>query len=1042
MNLLINVKERCAKSRVYGLGLLVLCAAVGVVCSVNLNRPDQVSSDALHAEAGLTQGDCASLNHCGHAHADHQLSQAKQVIVNHSARVVDSKPGDQLELSFGEELKLRGTVTVTKDAAEGRRAITMSLVGQQGSVYWLEDTQGGVIGNVILTENGENQVYKFTGRGGQWLLQEIPFQHYICASGVTDESVGMPMSDAPFTAAGVSAIVPLLNSRASAEACVYLDFDGEVVSGTRWLNGATINAEESGHSEAEIRQMWDIVSEDMRPFDLNVTTDRAVFDAAPVNRRMHVIITPTKDAEPSAGGVAYLQSFYDGSVDPCWVFVLDVNDGAIAVSHEVGHTFGLRHDGLGAQEYHPGNGTWGPIMGAPYGHSVVNWSEGNYTNNTNTEDDLAMISSTQTNGFGYREEDYGDSNAEAHQLGGAGAGDVSVTGVISTTDDVDVFSFQTNGGVTTLSALNTSAATNMNIQASLYDDSGNVIGTSEAPGYTASITETLDPGVYYFHVEGIADGSPDASGFNDYGSLGQYGITGNIEGLGGLIIDIVDPVPEAVSILAGNGLVLRATVAGTGHTSVWTQVGGPAGGVAKFDPADALTTRATFTQPGLYTLRFTAASDGLVSQTEMQVSVEAPGDARMFANRGPAITISSPEEYYSHEGALNGRAVDDGIPAATIPATEWLVLSGTATIANPTVSIPEITFKDSLPNVIALESSDGEIRTFKEMTVKAVFESRKVVASGTPARWSIPLSNDLGMAWVAPAFDDSTWAMAKTGLGFNSNDDYLIWIGEGGNLKAAMKGKSPSAFIRIPFSLPTMNYVSGLMLKMKYNDGFVAYINGVEVARRNVPAGPLAWNSTAGTLRSFADVVIPDEIDLNGAAARDSLVAGENVLAIHGLNKSKKGAQFLIDPVFEAGIIASPYLAFIEQYGLDLLPGGDKDGDGLLNFVEHALRTDPTVHNVETPLVPQANGSMKITLPLDMPQDIDYIIEQSLDVVTWTQVASKHGMAPWDGFALSVSVDSITNERITYNLRTLKAVPQAFFRLRFNLRGPEAPPAP
>ena len=101
-----------------------------------------------------------------------------------------------------------------------------------------------------------------------------------------------------------------------------------------------------------------------------------------------------QDAAPGAGGVAYFNSFYDGSVDPCWCFNLGTGSAAQTVSHEIGHTFGLSHDGLTSQndpEYHRGNGTWGPIMGAPFGLNVVTWSDGNYEGNTNTEDDLAII---------------------------------------------------------------------------------------------------------------------------------------------------------------------------------------------------------------------------------------------------------------------------------------------------------------------------------------------------------------------------------------------------------------------------------------------------------------------------------------------------------------------------------------------------------------------------------------------------------------------------------------------------------------------------
>lgn len=55
------------------------------------------------------------------------------------------------------------------------------------------------------------------------------------------------------------------------------------------------------------------------------------------------------------------------------------------------------------------------------------------------------------------------------------------------------------------------------------------------------------------------------------------------------------------------------------------------------------------------------------------------------------------------------------------------------------------------------------------------------------------------------------------------------------DIETAMKGVNPSVFIRIPFDVANPSLVDTLRLKMKYNDGFVAYLNGVEVIKRNAP---------------------------------------------------------------------------------------------------------------------------------------------------------------------------------------------------------------
>ena len=201
-----------------------------------------------------------------------------------------------------------------------------------------------------------------------------------------------------------------------------------------------------------------------------------------------------------------------------------------------------------------------------------------------------------------------------------------------------------------------------------------------------------------------------------------------------------------------------------------------------------------------------------------------------------------------------------------------------------------------------------------------------------------------------------------------------------------MKGQSSSAYLRIPFSLPQLDYVQGLELLVNYNDAFVAYINGVKVASRNAPGGALSWQSKAASARSQEAALFATEIDLMGV--QGSLKTGENILAIHGMNNAAGDGDFLVNPVIQAELIASPFFTFLERYGLaldpDELPAGDHDGDNNINLVEHALDTDPTAANGDFyPLEAgsSSNGSIKITLPVDAPEDVDYRIERARDGV-------------------------------------------------------------
>lgn len=113
------------------------------------------------------------------------------------------------------------------------------------------------------------------------------------------------------------------------------------------------------------------------------------------------------------------------------------------------------------------------------------------------------------------------------------------------------------------------------------------------------------------------------------------------------------------------------------------------------------------------------------------------------------------------------------------------------------------------------------------------------------------------------------------------------------NVAATMLGVNASAYVRVPFDLAAPGDFDRLLLRMKYDDGFVAYVNGHEVARRNAPSS-LAWNATATANRSDEEAIEFEEI--NVTAALPFLVPGENVLAIHGLNFSAADGDFLISP--------------------------------------------------------------------------------------------------------------------------------------------------
>lgn len=115
----------------------------------------------------------------------------------------------------------------------------------------------------------------------------------------------------------------------------------------------------------------------------------------------------------------------------------------------------------------------------------------------------------------------------------------------------------------------------------------------------------------------------------------------------------------------------------------------------------------------------------------------------------------------------------------------------------------------------------------------------------------------------------------------------------GTNVGSAMLGINSSAYLRIPFMATNPSSYEALLLNMRYDDGFVAYLNGVEVARRNAPA-TLAFNSSATVDRSLVDATTVETISLTSFIGL--LNNGQNVLAIQGLNSSSADPSFLVLP--------------------------------------------------------------------------------------------------------------------------------------------------
>lgn len=173
---------------------------------------------------------------------------------------------------------------------------------------------------------------------------------------------------------------------------------------------------------------------------------------------------------------------------------------------------------------------------------------------------------------------------------------------------------------------------------------------------------------------------------------------------------------------------------------------------------------------------------------------------------------------------------------------------------------------------------------------------------GAPAKALVPRNNALEpnprrseklRPWTQEDSDDSSWQTGTTGVGY----DYPGLVGLD---VSAMRNVNTTVYIRVPFVVEDPSAIRALTLRMRFDDGMIAYINGQEVARNNAPApGTESWNSSASTNRYDNIAVQPVDFTI---PQFDFLHVGTNLLAVQGLKYQMSSPGLLIVPELLATI--------------------------------------------------------------------------------------------------------------------------------------------
>lgn len=165
------------------------------------------------------------------------------------------------------------------------------------------------------------------------------------------------------------------------------------------------------------------------------------------------------------------------------------------------------------------------------------------------------------------------------------------------------------------------------------------------------------------------------------------------------------------------------------------------------------------------------------------------------------------------------------------------------------------------------------------------------VSEDAPKRVLVP-TGPVDDAWRGGTdFDDSAWVGGTGGVGYERSSGYESFFDF--DVESPMYGRNASCYVRIPFDVAAEDVLgaSSPSLRVRYDDGFIVYLNGLEVQRVLFNGEP-SWNSSATATHSDVDAINYETFDMTPHIGK--LRLGRNILAIHGLNESTGSSDFLI----------------------------------------------------------------------------------------------------------------------------------------------------
>ena len=347
--------------------------------------------------------------------------------------------------------------------------------------------------------------------------------------------------------------VTKLESKPGSPYVFYLN-TAAVMSGSTPLNGVT---------KENMYRAWQSVADQYSMLQLNITTNKAVYDAAKAASvlRTGIINFINQDGR----SFAPVHSFGTTSAgtlyrNPSSGFDYGYGIGMTG-AHEVGHQMGMLHDGGGTGgEYFEGIAAfqWGPIMGnywmgGSWANQLFTWSKGEYNTASNREDDLKIMTVDEAVPY------MADDNVSGKPLALRAGGEINPAdnwGQIERNTDTDVFTFSlASAGTLNLRVDPIEYLRMLDVDATITTAAGTQVARSNLSVNRSAefVNLNLPAGDYKLVIQGGAEGTP-ANGFSKYSSLGYYAMKGTLS---------AGSTPSTIPLTSGVALGSQSASTGT-----------------------------------------------------------------------------------------------------------------------------------------------------------------------------------------------------------------------------------------------------------------------------------------------------------------------------------------------------------------------------------------------------------------------------------------------------------------------------------------------